>query len=632
MKKIFFLFIFLLSISIFSQENIFTTILIPKELTENANSVVRNQKIDVEIFSKKNMTIKKYKVVTVLNSKGLGNIDAIEYYDKSTSVKSIEAIIYNSFGKEIKKIKRKDFIDQSVADGFSVYSDDRKLFLDYIPIEYPFTIVYTSELETSNTAFLPKWLPLDDFYESIENSSITIKYMSGLGFKYKEKNFNNYNISKQQDLNQITYRAVNIIAQKREELSPSFKNIYPSVLFGLDFFSLEGVEGNATTWEEFGKWRYKSLLSDNEEVSIQTQNAIRELVKDADSPIEKAKRIYEYVQNKTRYVSIQVGIGGWKPMLVSDVDRLGYGDCKALTNYTRVLLKTVGVNSYYTVVYGGEEKISFETDFVSMQGNHIILALPVATGYIFLECTSQTSPFGFNGNFTDDRYALIVKPEGGEIVKTTNYNDSKNKQIISGTYTIDATGNLSGFIQIKSSGIQYDVVYPIEKKSNEDKESYYKNRFSWIKNLKIKKINQLNDKEKIEFTEDVEMMAQSYATISNDLMIVPLNVFNRYVNIPQRYKERKNSFEVSRGFHDNDITQINFPNGYVIDGKFDNVIIESTFGKYKLMLDKENENFVLKREFILNNGVYDKSEYENYRKFMEQIAKSDNSKIILKKA
>ncbi|WP_026725901.1 DUF3857 domain-containing protein [Flavobacterium sasangense] len=632
MKKIFFLFIFLLSISIFSQENIFTTILIPKELTENANSVVRNQKIDVEIFSKKNMTIKKYKVVTVLNSKGLGNIDAIEYYDKSTSVKSIEAIIYNSFGKEIKKIKRKDFIDQSVADGFSVYSDDRKLFLDYIPIEYPFTIVYTSELETSNTAFLPKWLPLDDFYESIENSSITIKYMSGLGFKYKEKNFNNYNISKQQDLNQITYRAVNIVAQKREELSPSFKNIYPSVLFGLDFFSLEGVEGNATTWEEFGKWRYKSLLSDNEEVSIQTQNAIRELVKDADSPIEKAKRIYEYVQNKTRYVSIQVGIGGWKPMLVSDVDRLGYGDCKALTNYTRVLLKTVGVNSYYTVVYGGEEKISFETDFVSMQGNHIILALPVATGYIFLECTSQTSPFGFNGNFTDDRYALIVKPEGGEIVKTTNYNDSKNKQIISGTYTIDATGNLSGFIQIKSSGIQYDVVYPIEKKSNEDKESYYKNRFSWIKNLKIKKINQLNDKEKIEFTEDVEMMAQSYATISNDLMIVPLNVFNRYVNIPQRYKERKNSFEVSRGFHDNDITQINFPNGYVIDGKFDNVIIESTFGKYKLMLDKENENFVLKREFILNNGVYDKSEYENYRKFMEQIAKSDNSKIILKKA
>jgi hypothetical protein len=28
----------------------------------------------------------------------------------------------------------------------------------------------------------------------------------------------------------------------------------------------------------------------------------------------KAKLIYDYVQQKSRYVSIQVGIGGWKPM------------------------------------------------------------------------------------------------------------------------------------------------------------------------------------------------------------------------------------------------------------------------------------------------------------------------------
>jgi hypothetical protein len=54
-------------------------------------------------------------------------------------------------------------------------------------------------------------------------------------------------------------------------------------------------------------------------------------------PIMKAKLIYDYVQQKSRYVSIQVGIGGWKPMDASDVDRLGYGDCKGLTNYTKAL-------------------------------------------------------------------------------------------------------------------------------------------------------------------------------------------------------------------------------------------------------------------------------------------------------
>ena len=93
---------------------------------------------------------------------------------------------------------------------------------------------------------------------------------------------------------------------------------------------------------------------------------------------------------------------------------MGYGDCKALTNYTRVLLKTVGIESYYTVVYGDRRIENFEQDFVSMQGNHIILAIPSNDNYIYLECTSQTSPFGYNADFTDDRYALIVKPEGGK--------------------------------------------------------------------------------------------------------------------------------------------------------------------------------------------------------------------------
>ncbi len=38
------------------------------------------------------------------------------------------------------------------------------------------------------------------------------------------------------------------------------------------------------------------------------------------------------MQGKTHYISIQVGIGGYQPFLASDVDRLNYGDCKALVN------------------------------------------------------------------------------------------------------------------------------------------------------------------------------------------------------------------------------------------------------------------------------------------------------------
>ncbi len=90
------------------------------------------------------MRIKTKRVVTVLNERGQNAIDASEYYNKRSTVNSIDATVYNSFGAEIKNIKQKDFKDYSNYDGYSLLSDTRILALDYTPTQYPFTIVYES--------------------------------------------------------------------------------------------------------------------------------------------------------------------------------------------------------------------------------------------------------------------------------------------------------------------------------------------------------------------------------------------------------------------------------------------------------------------------------------------------------
>ena len=121
---------------------------------------------------------------------------------------------------------------------------------------------------------------------------------------------------------------------------------------------------------------YHDLIKDTYDLPTSTVTMIKDLVKDEVDDIGNAKKVYEYVQGKTRYISVQVGIGGWKPFNASEVDKLGYGDCKALTNYTMSLLKAVGVESNYSVVYAGSSQKNIEDDFTSIQGNHVILNIP----------------------------------------------------------------------------------------------------------------------------------------------------------------------------------------------------------------------------------------------------------------
>jgi hypothetical protein len=633
MKCNYFFLIFFFLFNIINAQNIdYSTLLIPDNLKENVNSIVRNQSVDIDVVSQKSMIIKTTKVITVLNSKGLSNVDAREYYSNSEKVVSIQAVVYNSFGREIKKIKRSDFKDQSVADGFSMLTDGRFLFLDYVPIDYPFTVVFESEIKGSNTAFIPSWSPIDDYFESVQKSEITIHYPSDLGFKYKEYNLEGKDIKKNVQSNSISYSVENLVAEKPEDYSPDSTQILPNVRFGLEKFCFEGVEGFAKSWEDFGSWMYNSLLKDTEELPVETQDKIKTLVGKETDPIKKAKIVYKYVQDKTRYVSIQLGIGGRKPMLAKDVDRLGYGDCKALTNYTRVLLKTVGVESYYTEIYGDSSKKDFQKDFVTMQGNHVLLALPNKDKMLFLECTSQTVPFGFQGNFTDDRFALMIKPDKGEIIKTREYLEKESTQISKGNYLIDENGGVSGYVTIKSKGIQYDNKYRLENESKEKIEEHYKNYYSWINNLKIDKIKFNNNKEDIEFTEYIQISASDYGKNSGEVMMIPINVFNQNANIPQRYRARKNPFEISRGYCDEDEIEIVFPEGFKLYAKPDNIEIKDKFGDYNIEIIVVSLNKLLyKRSLLVNKGFYDKSEYENFRKFREQISKIDCSKIVLTK-
>lgn len=632
--KILQLLFILFSISAISQKLEYSTLTIPDSLKTNANAVVRSSQIDIIISSQKSMTIKAFKVITILNELGLSNLDLVIYHDKNTRINKIEAIAYNAFGSELKTYKRKDFKDQSAVDGATLFSDSRLIYLDYTPIVYPFTMTFETETETSNTAFIPSWSPIDGYLVSTQNTSLNITFKPELNLKKKELNFSSkYPIEKIETASSITYSAKNLVAKKYEELAPKFEIIFPKIMFGLEHFNLEGIEGNAKSWKEMGKWFYDEILSGTTELNDETKIKVKNLVGNENDPLKKAAIIYKYVQEKTRYVSIQEGIGGWKPMLANDVDKLGYGDCKALTNYTRTLLNEVGVPSYYSRLYGDRDKKEIYTDIVSFQSNHVILAIPHNENYVWLECTSQIQPFGFQGNFTDDRNAFIIKPDGGEIVKTKIFSEADNLQVTKGSYQITENGSFIGKVKIISNGLQYESAFGKERISREDQIKNYKEEFSNINNLTIKKINFNNNSKDIQFTEDIEMEAEGYAQNSAGKLIFALNAFSQNSYVPKKYKTREFPFQLERGYTDEGEMEVTIPDGYSVEAKPNGIELDTEFGKYKIEFITLGVNKILcKRKLVIKDGLYDKTKYETYRKFRETIARNDNSKIVITKS
>lgn len=235
--------------------------IIPKELKENANAVVRNDHTEITVDAIDVMYIKVSRVVTVLNKLGDQKVGAVVGYDNNSNITDLSAKIYDALGNEIKKINKSKFVDVSAVDGGTLYSDSRLKYLDYTPISYPYTVHLEYEVKTSSTGFLPNWNPVEGYLVSTQKSTYLLNLKDGKA-RIKELNFEGYAIEKSISSSKIYFEATNISATKNEDYSPSLYEYSPKALIALNNFKTDGgVHGYYKDWKEFGLWMNTSLLT-----------------------------------------------------------------------------------------------------------------------------------------------------------------------------------------------------------------------------------------------------------------------------------------------------------------------------------------------------------------------------------
>jgi len=285
------------------------------------------------------------------------------------------------------------------------------------------------------------------------------------------------------------------------------------------------------------------------------------------------------------------------------------------------------------VVYG-QNRQDIDSSFSSLQGNHVILNLPNENGDdIWLECTSQSLPFGFLGDFTDNRNVLVISPKGGIIKRTPEYKNETNLQETNTSIILDEGGNAAATITIRSKAIQYYYKYHIENYSEKDLKEYYKTElWDYLNNLDIDKVKFENDKDSIAFTENIKASISTYASLNQGDYAFKVNPFNRNNYIPNRYRTRKLPFEIKRGYKDVDQVVFHIPDGYSFGELPPQKQLNSQFGDYTASFEKiDAKTLRYKRTLSLNKGTYPKDDYSAYRTFRKSIAKQENLTIILNK-
>ena len=603
-----------------------------QDMASNSNSLIVDARTEVICKSMTQSVERETRTVTILNKKGL---DAAHFFcscDMFRSLQKFSGELINASGQSVRKIKKSELVKSEYSS--SLTTDDYLYYYECNYPSFPFTVKYVWEVKCNNGLIgYSTFMPQMDFSQGVEKASYRIELPAGLQCRYRALNTDGKNIQVKESTGPEGQQILEVSAAQlppivSEPFGPSFAELFPRVYFAPSAFKYDKSEGDMSTWQKYGEWQYK-LLDGRDELTEPFRNKLHGLTAHCSTDREKVKAIYDYLAKTTRYVSIQLGIGGLQPIAASDVCRTGFGDCKGLSNYTRAMLKEIGIPSTYTVISTTNERLL--PDFSSAnQMNHVILQVPLPKDTLWLECTDPSLPFGYIHQGIAGHDALLIEPAGGSIHRLPTYPDSLNTQHIIATITLSPTAETQIEVNEISRLFQYEneagIVYLEPNKQKDHIRSTLNLSQADILRLQIKECKEANPSITFSYTAS----SQQYGYKTGNRLFIPTNIFKKGFSVP-RAISRKYPIHINYGYSDTDSICIKLPDGYIVEGLPKPIDLKSKFGNFHSSIYTKDNKIYIVHQLFMRKGVYKPGEYTAFLDFRKQVAEQYNGKIILKK-
>jgi transglutaminase-like putative cysteine protease len=616
-----------------------------------SDAVVRLDETTLEVKGPGRATQRRRLVVTVFNEEGRDAATMVVGYDRIRRLDGVKGALYDAEGDRIRKLGKDDQMDLSAISGISLYEDNRVRALTLRHDQYPYTVEFETEVDHRGLLNWPRWFPQRMPYP-VQRARLTVEAPTDIGMRYLVQNFPEAMPGepvRETDGRTETLRwdLADLEQPDYEPRSPQWADRSPVVFLAATDFEVEGHQGQMDTWEALGTWYY-TLAEGRQGLPEAEWEAAQAAMEGATTQREKAERLYHFMQSRTRYVSVQLGIGGWQPFDATYVTERGYGDCKALTNYMQALLEAAGIQAYPALIYSNPYRRPVRPEFPMSTFNHVILMVPlqeaaadgtaegtVQRDTLWLESTSQTIPFGYIGSGNEDKLALIAKPSGSHLVRTPSTTASGNLQARSVALTLAATGDAEVDVTTRYTGNQQERMRGASLRATP------RERAERLRNsLDMGSFEVVSaDYSQIEaggssVALPISLRAPRYASRVGKRLFVPLMPLDRWSYVPEADTLRTQPVLVS-GYRylDTDSVTIALPEGFRVEAFPAPTVVEAPFGAYRAeaKLSEDGSAVIYTRHLEVDRPRLGPEDFDAYRAALSSMSRADDARLVLVK-
>ncbi len=194
------------------------------------------------------------------------------------------------------------------------------------------------------------------------------------------------------------------------------------------------------SWQTISQWYY-GLSSSQMTVSPEVRDTVKTLIAGKPNDTEKARAIYYWVEGRTRYVALELGLSAFQPHPAAEVCRNRYGDCKDMATLLVTMLHEAGIKTAWPVLLGaGNTQMVHDNLAAPLFFNHAIVRADIDGKPYWFDSTASLCSFGQIPGSDRGVDAFVVRDGTGTFETIPLGGPEENRETLVTTVALHADG------------------------------------------------------------------------------------------------------------------------------------------------------------------------------------------------